>query len=1122
MKSFAVIPLRGLASSCLALALAVAGCGSDTGSASDTGSTAGADTTSSGDTSVVADGASDTAVETTPPDATVSDATVSDTTVSDTTVSDATVSDATVSDTSVADTTTTSVSDTGTGDTGGDTADASDVVTQAPCSTDGGVGCACTFDSDCNSHICLQNEGACSAPCSSDDDCAFTGFHCGLYTDFLTTIRACLVEDPDACTTCDSDDDCADGYACVTLSDGKACAYRCSSSFDCLSGTSCDIPQGGSFSDRACLPDAGTCSDCYDDDGDGYGTGPDCPLQDCRDDLFGVHPNAAETCNELDDDCDGATDEDFDLTSDIDHCGDCGTACSRNHTTPTCDGSCHVGPCTDGYEDCDHKPETGCEVNLADRCGSCDGSKNACGGCAVLDHAPDTACGTCGKWTCDPSTDGVRCVEPASCDPSLTITQTTTLSGDHSYNDLTIGAGGTLSVGSFGGIGSDGGSLSITAISVHVGAGGRIDASGKGGGGNHPGAGLDGGSLVNDSGAGGGYGGRGGNGARDILQGGASFGTAAGDDIAMGSDGGTTQCRNTCAPCAPSDKILGGRGGGLIVIKAKDVVIDGSILADGLPGQDGATVELGAGGGSGGGIWIEADSVTINDSAIVSANGGHGGIGTQHPFGNGQTCLGFGGSGGGGGRIKIRAATYTVRGVVRAQAGAGATGPAYVGHAGAPGTVETPAVDCVTGFADCDGDALTGTNGCETNLATAVCGRCGPFPGALGDTCGTCDSGHWVCGFSGDMACSGDSGLAARNACGGCSALANAVGAPCGGGCGTYQCSSNETVACSSAGANACGGCDALAHAPGDACGTCNQGTWTCDAGGLVCDNADLCENNLVVDATSLELSGSLAYDHVTVKNGGVLHVTPYAAATAGTGQVGISAKTIVVEQGASIDANGAGGAGTAPGQTMTATNENSAAGGGGYGGAGGDGFGSGSVLRGGAAFGTAAGSDLSQGSNGGGTHCRNTTAPCKNTPADEQVLGGAGGGMVDLTASVSITIDGSILANGAAGQDGGEVELGGGGGSGGGIRLSAPTVSLGASAVLAADGGHGGAGIQHGTSVGFGGGGGGGGRIKVVATLYAPPGPAIHASAGAGGTAPVTYQGKAGAAGTVDLPPTP
>ncbi|MCC7540296.1 MAG: hypothetical protein IT379_29020 [Deltaproteobacteria bacterium] len=44
-----------------------------------------------------------------------------------------------------------------------------------------------------------------------------------------------------------------------------------------------------------------------------------------------------ESCNDLDDDCDGDRDEDFDRASDADHCGVCGRACA--------DGSCADGYC---------------------------------------------------------------------------------------------------------------------------------------------------------------------------------------------------------------------------------------------------------------------------------------------------------------------------------------------------------------------------------------------------------------------------------------------------------------------------------------------------------------------------------------------------------------------------------------------------------------------------------------------------------------------------------------------------------------------------------------------------------------------------------------------------------
>jgi hypothetical protein len=88
----------------------------------------------------------------------------------------------------------------------------------------------------------------------------------------------------------------------------------------------------------------------------------------------------------------------------------------------------------------------------------------------------------------------------------------------------------------------------------------------------------------------------------------------------------------------------------------------------------------------------------------------------------------------------------------------------------------------------------------------------------------------------------------------------------------------------------------------------------------------------------------------------------------------------------------------------------------------------------------------------------------------------GAGGGAIEIGAVGALTLNGgSILANGASEQ----IILGGG--SGGGIFLHGATVSLDGS--LAANGGNGGAGIVvggPGGGEGGGGGGGGGGRILI------------------------------------------
>jgi hypothetical protein len=75
------------------------------------------------------------------------------------------------------------------------------------------------------------------------------------------------------------------------------------------------------------------------------------------------------------------------------------------------------------------------------------------------------------------------------------------------------------------------------------------------------------------------------------------------------------------------------------------------------------------------------------------------------------------------------------------------------------------------------------------------------------------------------------------------------------------------------------------------------------------------------------------------------------------------------------------------------------------------------------------------------------------------KLLGGPGGGAMQLTAAVSVSINGNLFASGGGGAGGVADAGGGGGGSGGFIGIQAPSITLTAIADLLANGGGGGGG---------------------------------------------------------------
>ncbi|MEM9068027.1 MAG: hypothetical protein AAGE52_05950, partial [Myxococcota bacterium] len=61
------------------------------------------------------------------------------------------------------------------------------------------------------------------------------------------------------------------------------------------------------------------------------------------------------------------------VTTSLEHCGACDAPCEGGNATWTCDGTCQVAACDDGFADCNGDPEDGCEESLNDNdhCGAC-------------------------------------------------------------------------------------------------------------------------------------------------------------------------------------------------------------------------------------------------------------------------------------------------------------------------------------------------------------------------------------------------------------------------------------------------------------------------------------------------------------------------------------------------------------------------------------------------------------------------------------------------------------------------------------------------------------------------------------------------------------------------------
>jgi hypothetical protein len=235
-------------------------------------------------------------------------------------------------------------------------------------------------DNDCNALVDDAPRGAPPTQCMESGVCAGARLAC------LTGEWRCAYPDTyeaGAETRCDGlDNDCDGAIDEALLGTPEHCAFC---------GQVCAFPHAeGVCGASGCEP--GPCEPGWHDADGNAGNG-------CE---YGCNPTrgGVEVCDDIDNDCDGATDEDFDLVRDVSHCGACGRACAFEHGVPACvEGECALVACEAGWADLDGADgcEYPCQPSGAEVCNSrdddCDGATDE-----GFDLAADLAnCGACGR-----------------------------------------------------------------------------------------------------------------------------------------------------------------------------------------------------------------------------------------------------------------------------------------------------------------------------------------------------------------------------------------------------------------------------------------------------------------------------------------------------------------------------------------------------------------------------------------------------------------------------------------------------------------------------------------------------------------------------------------------------
>jgi hypothetical protein len=247
-----------------------------------------------------------------------------------------------------------------------------------------------------------NNCGDCGNACPANATCQNGACMCPSGMTLCGNVCVDTSSDANNCGMCGNA--CASGESCVNGScqqincdDGNPCT---ADTFDAATqqcvhtpandGAVCETSTGsGICSNGVCVENAectpGATQSCYTGPASSMGVGicqagvQICDASGHWGSCMGEVTPTTETCNGLDDDCDGKVDNGFDLQTDVNNCGQCGHQCVVVNGVAGCvNGQCVIVQCNAGWGDCNGDPADGCETNTLTNPANCGACGNVC------------------------------------------------------------------------------------------------------------------------------------------------------------------------------------------------------------------------------------------------------------------------------------------------------------------------------------------------------------------------------------------------------------------------------------------------------------------------------------------------------------------------------------------------------------------------------------------------------------------------------------------------------------------------------------------------------------------------------------------------------------------------